>query len=414
MTGLQVERAAHDGAPKRWLSIVGIGEDGLDGVSSTGKQLIASAEIVIGGARQLALAGDLVKTAMVWPSPLLNAVPQILAQRGRPVCILATGDPFSYGIGATLSGHIPADEMICLPAPSAFSLAASRLGWPLQTTACLSVHGRPLELLIPHLQPGARVIALSWDARTPAAAADLLVARGFGPSRVTVLERMGGEGERVRTAEASSAAFGSVDALNTIALEVVAGPRARIVPLSQGLADDLFEHNGQITKREIRAVTLSALAPRRGELLWDVGAGSGSIGIEWMLAHPENRAIAIEPKPERVGLCARNAAALGVPDLRVVAGRAPEALSELPQPHAIFIGGGGDDAVLDAAIAALPSGGRLVANAVTLETEARIAARYGQLGGSLARIEVSKAEAVGGFTSWRAAKPITQWLWVKP
>ena len=410
----QVETETHHAAPRRWLSIVGIGEDGLEGVSAAGRRLIADAEIVIGGARQLALAGDLIKTAMVWPSPLLNAVPQILGQRGKPVCILATGDPFSYGIGATLSAHVAADEIICLPAPSAFSLAASRLAWPLQSTTCLSVHGRPLELVIPHLQPGARLLVLSWDARTPAAMAQLLMSRGLGASRITVLERMGGAHERVRASDAASAGFADVDALNTLAIEVAAKPGARIVPLSQGLADDLFEHTGQITKREIRAITLSSLAPLRGQLLWDIGAGSGSIGIEWMLAHPENRAIAIEPRADRIALCARNSAALGVPDLRVVAGRAPEALSDLPHPQAIFIGGGGGDAVLDAAIAALPPQGRIVANAVTLETEARLIARQANHGGTLTRIEISRAEAVGGLTGWRAAMPITQWVWVKP
>lgn len=414
MTGLQAETVAHHAAPRRWLSIVGIGEDGLDGVNAAGRRLIADADLVIGGARQLALAKDLIKTAMVWPSPLLNAVPQILEQRGRPVCILATGDPFSYGIGATLSAHVAADEIICLPAPSAFSLVAARLAWPLQTTTCLSVHGRPLELLIPHLQPGARVIALSWDARTPGDVARLLISRGMGASRLTVLERMGGAHERIRASDAASASFADVDALNTIAIEVAATPGARVVPLSQGLADDLFEHHGQITKREVRAVTLSSLAPRRGELLWDIGAGSGSIGIEWMLAHPENRAIAIEARADRVALCGRNAAALGVPDLRIVAGCAPEALDGLPQPQAIFIGGGGDDAVLDAGLAALAPGGRLVANAVTLETEARLVGRHASHGGTLTRIEISRADAVGGFTGWRAALPVTQWVWVKP
>jgi precorrin-6Y C5,15-methyltransferase (decarboxylating) len=419
MSGLSVpeqDRAAgaHHAVSRRWLSIVGIGEDGLDGISAAARRLIADADLVIGGARQLALAGSLVKTAMPWPSPLLSAVPQILAMRGRPVCVLATGDPFSYGIGATLAAHVAADEMICLPAPSAFSLAAARLAWPLQTTTCLSVHGRPLELLIPHLQPGARLLALSWDARTPGDAAGLLQARGMGGSRLTVLERMGGPSERVRSSTATEADFHEIDALNTLAIEVVAEPGASVVPLGQGLADDLFEHTGQITKREVRAVTLSALAPRRGELLWDIGAGSGSIGIEWMLAHPENRALAIEPRDDRAALIARNAAALGVPDLAVVAGRAPQALAGLPQPHAIFVGGGGDDRVLDAAIAALAKCGRLVVNAVTLETEARVIARHAVLGGSLTRIEISRADALGGLTAWRAAMPVTQWSWVKP
>lgn len=414
MTGLQVERVAHHAAPKRWLSIVGIGEDGLDGISAAGRRLIADAELVIGGARQLDLAASLVKASMVWPSPLLSAVPQILAQRGRAICVLATGDPFSYGIGATLAAHVAAGEMICLPAPSAFSLAASRLAWPLQTASCLSVHGRPLELLIPHLQPGARILALSWDARTPNAAAELLVSRGLGASRVTVLERMGGPHEQIRTVAAADAAFDSVDPLNTIAIEVTANAGSRIVPLSQGLADELFEHTGQITKREIRAVTLSSLAPRRGELLWDIGSGSGSIAIEWMLADPANRAIAIEAKAERAALSGRNAAALGVPDLRVVEGLAPEALRGLPQPQAVFIGGGASGAVIDAAIAALPAMGRLVINAVTLETEVELIAHYSRLGGSLTRLDISRAAAIGGFTGWRAAMPVTQWTWVKP
>lgn len=414
MTMLQGGQAAHHAVVKRWLSIVGIGEDGLDGLSATARGLIARADLVIGGRRQLALAGALVKVPMPWPSPLMNAIPHILAQRGRPVCILATGDPFSYGIGATLSAHVAADEILCLPAPSAFSLAAARLCWPLQTTACLSVHGRPLELLVPHLQPGARILALSWDERTPDAIAALLVARGMGSSRLTVLERMGGPGERVRSCDAKDARFADCDALNCIALEVVAERGARVVPLAQGLADDLFEHQGQITKREVRAVTMSSLAPLRGELLWDIGAGSGSIGIEWMLAHPENRAIAIEPRADRVALIGRNAAALGVPDLQVVEGAAPEALQNLPVPDAIFVGGGVDDGALAGAMAVLAPGGRLVVNAVTLETEAVLMAQYQAHGGRLTRIEISHVEPLGSLSGWRPTRPVTQWSWVKP
>lgn len=415
MSSLLESNVAHyHAAPRRWLSIVGIGEDGLDGISLAARRLIADAELVIGGPRQLALAGDIVKTAMTWPSPLLSAVPHIMALRGRNVCILASGDPYSYGIGATLAPHVAADEIICLPAPSAFSLAAARLAWPLQTTTCISVHGRPLELLIPHLQPGARILALSWDARTPNAAARLLSARGMSASRLTVLERMGGPSERLSTSDAATATFEDIDALNTLAIEVVASPQATTVPVSQGLADNLFEHTGQITKREVRAITLSALAPLRGEVLWDIGAGSGSVGIEWMLCDPQNRAVAIEPRADRVALCMRNAAALGVPDLRIVEGRAPDALSDLPQPDAIFIGGGADDAVVEAAIAALRQHGRLVVNAVTLETEARLIARHARHGGTLTRIAISRADAVGGFTGWRAAMPVTQWGWEKP
>ncbi len=413
MSGLQKHNQAHHAAPARWLSIVGIGEDGLDGLSAAAKRLINDAELVIGGRRQLDLAETLVRNEMVWPSPLLSAVPEILAKRGRPICVLASGDPFSYGIGATLAAHIPAEEMLCLPAPSAFSLAANHVAWPLQTTVCVSLHGRPLEHIIPHLQPGARILALSWDARTPMAVSKLLCERGMPGSQITVMERLGGPNERVRTASAEQACFEGCNALNILAIEIKAGLNAVIIPRAQGLSDDMFEHEGQITKREVRAITLSSLAPRTGELLWDIGAGSGSISVEWMLSDTQNRAIAIELRDDRAALCARNAAALGVPSLRVVKGSAPVALDGLETPDAIFIGGGASDAVLAAAIKALRVGGRLVANAVTLETESRLVAQHAQRGGSLTQIAISRAEPLGSSSAWRPAMTVTQWVWTK-
>ena len=267
-------------------------------------------------------------------------MPEILARRGEPVCVLASGDPFFYGVGGLLMRHIPPEEMICLPAPSAFSLAAARLGWSLQDCATLSLHGRALEAIIPHLQPNARLLALSWDGATPGKLAALLTARGMGRSKLIVCEAMGGAMRSLRAARADDFAFDDVAALNTIALEVVAEAGSRVLPRASGLLDALFEHDGQITKREIRAMTLAALAPRRGELLWDVGAGSGSVAIEWMLCDPANRAIAIERRPERAARIARNAAALGVPGLEIVEGDPPEALAGLPRPDAIFVGGG--------------------------------------------------------------------------
>ena len=298
---------------------------------------------------------------------------------------------------------------------SAFSLAAARLGWSLPQTALLSVHGRTLDLVRPHLQPGARILALTSDGEGAAALAKLLTDIGFGASRLTVLEALGGPREQIRATTAAGFDLGTVDALNTVAIEVEAAPGARVIARTAGLADDLFEHDGQITKREVRAVTLSSLAPRRGELLWDIGAGSGAVAIEWMLADPlVMRAVAIERQSERAARIRRNAAAFGVPELEIVEGLAPAALEKLASPDAIFIGGGaGDPGVIEAAIDALRSLGRLVVNAVTLETEAMLIDRHKKFGGELTRIAIARAAALGEKTGWRAAMPVTQWLWTK-
>src|SRR6185437_3543246 len=347
--------------PKRWLSIVGIGEDGVDGLSPVARRLVADAELVIGGKRHLALADLVIKGQRVyWPSPIGDILPELEKVRGRPVAVLASGDPFHYGVGDLLMRAVRADEMLCLPQPSSFSLAASRLGWSLQDVTPVSLHGRALEGVVRHLQPGARILALSWDGETPAKLAALLQARGFGESKLTVLERMGGSGERVRSAIARGFDLDKVEPLNTIALEVV-GLASSALSLAPGLDDSLFEHDGQLTKRDVRAVTLSALAPRQGDLLWDVGLGAGSIAIEWLLRHPSLKAIGIEEDDERAARAARNAAALGTPDLRIVQGAAPAALAGLPAPDAVFIGGGlGDAGLFDAVWTALKPGGRLV------------------------------------------------------
>jgi precorrin-6B C5,15-methyltransferase / cobalt-precorrin-6B C5,C15-methyltransferase len=371
---------------------------------------------VFGGRRHLALAAALIRgAARPWPSPFDGAAAEVLRHRGRPICVLASGDPFHYGIGAVLARHVDAREMIVVPAPSAFSLAAARLGWSLPQTVLLSVHGRMLDLARPHLQPGARILALTSDGEGPAALAKLLADTCFGASRMTILEALGGPRERTRGTSAAGFDFGTVDALNTVAIEVDAAPDARVLARTPGLADALFEHDGQITKREVRAVTLSSLAPRRGELLWDIGAGSGSVAIEWMLADPVMRAIALERRTDRAARIRRNAAAFGVPGLEIVEGAAPAAFAGLATPDAIFIGGGASDAgVLDAASRALQPNGRRVVNAVTLETEAALLARHAAFGGELVRIAISRAGAVGEKTGWRAAMPVMQWVWRKP
>ena len=384
-------------------------------MSATARRLIGAAEIVFGGRRHLALAASLIRAARPWPSPFDGAADEVLQHRGRQVCVLASGDPFHYGVGAVLVRKIDAREMNVVPAPSAFSLAAARLGWSLQHTALLSVHGRTLDLVRPHLQPGARILALTSDGEGPAALARLLAEIGFGSSRLTLLEALGGPRERIRTTRANDHGLGVADLLNTVAIEVEAFPGARVLARTSGLSDDLFEHDGQITKREVRAMTLSSLAPCRGELLWDIGAGSGSVAIEWMLADPSMRAIAIERHTDRAARINRNAAAFGVPGLEVVEGAAPTALSGLATPDAVFVGGGAaDSGVLDSAARALRAGGRLVVNAVTLETEALLLARHAALGGELIRIAITRADPVGQMTGWRPAMPVTQWLWTKP
>lgn len=410
------DMAQDTAAARPWLSIVGIGEDGADGLSPAACALIGAADRVFGGARHLALAGPLITgTATPWPSPFADGIAAVLAARGQKVCVLASGDPFLHGVGATLARQVPADEMHVIPAPSAFSLAAARLGWPLAEIAQVSLHGRDIGRIRPALQPGARILALTSDGDGPRQVAALVSALGFGATRLTVLEALGGPRERVRATVAAQFDLDDVGPLNVVALEVIAAPEAAVLPLTCGLPDDLFAHDGQLTKREIRAMTLSALAPRQGELLWDVGAGAGSVAIEWLLTHPSLSAIAIEGHPTRAERIGQNAQALGVPHLDIVTGTAPEAFADLPPPDVVFIGGGGSEpGMLEGALAALKPGGRLVANAVTLETEAVLLASYQRWGGSLNRIALSRAVAVKGMTGWRPAMPVTQWSMVKP
>ncbi|TPK47661.1 precorrin-6y C5,15-methyltransferase (decarboxylating) subunit CbiE [Mesorhizobium sp. B2-5-4] len=400
----------------RWLTIVGIGEDGLAGLGDEAKRRIAEAEFIFGGKRHLALVASFARGKQrPWPVPFDAGMAEVLALAGGNVCVLASGDPFFHGVGATLARKVNPREMYVIPAPSALSLAAARLGWALQDIEIISLHSHPIDLIRPLLQPNARILALTSDGDAPAAIGRLLTELDFGTSRLTVLEALGGPKETLRSVRADAFNLENINPLNVLAIEIDSNPQARVLSLTSGLADHLFEHDGQITKREIRAVTLSALAPRRGELLWDIGAGSGSIGIEWMLAHPSMRAIAIEADPARAARIGHNAVACGVPGLVIVEGSAPKALARLETPDAVFIGGGGSDAgVLTAATKALRAGGRLVANAVTLEMEALLLAQHTKRGGDLTRIGISRASPVGSMQAWRPAMPVTQWSWVKP
>ncbi|MEI8412471.1 MULTISPECIES: precorrin-6y C5,15-methyltransferase (decarboxylating) subunit CbiE [unclassified Kribbella] len=388
------------------VSVVGIGADGWEGLSPAARTAVESAEVLLGSTRQLALVPTDQAERIAWPSPLSEALPGLLNEhRGRRVCVLASGDPTFHGIGTTLTRLLGADAVRVIPHPSSVSLACARLGWPQDQVQVVSLVGNPVELVHPHVQPGRRLLVLSWGAHTPAEVAGLLVARGYGSSSVTVLEQLGGPSERVRTASAAEWS-GEVDALNVIGVLCEGAPVLSTVP---GLPDDAYENDGQLTKREVRAVTLSRLAPVPGQLLWDVGGGAGSIAIEWSRHHPTCRAVAIERDPDRAKRLERNASALGA-SVNVVLGKAPDALDGLETPDAVFIGGGATAAgMVEACWNALAPGGRLVLNGVTLETEALIARWYGELGGDLIRLDVQRASAVGTMTGWRPAMPVTIW-----
>lgn len=402
--------AASDDMSEPWLSIVGFGEDGVDGLSVAARDAVARADLIVGGARHLKLVDGLEKPTMGWDVPFEASIPKLLALRGRHVAVLASGDPFWFGVGATLAARLPMAEMRVFPAPSTFGLAAARLGWPLERTVTLGLHAKPIALLRRHLRPGARLIVLLRDGAATTLIAAFLEGLGFGRSRLYILEALGGRRERIRESSAQAFALDDVQAPVALAIEVQADADALVISRSAGLPDELFRHDGQLTKREIRAVTLSSLAPRGDELLWDIGAGSGAIGIEWLLADPSNRAIGIEARADRLDTAHGNAAALGVPHLELRHGRAPGALAGLPTPDAVFIGGGASEhGVFEAVWHALRPGGRLVINAVTLETEALLIARQAQHGGTLSRLSIERAGAVGGFTAWRAAMPIVQW-----
>jgi precorrin-6Y C5,15-methyltransferase (decarboxylating) len=381
---------------KSLITVVGIGADGWAGLSESARAAISGAEVVFGGPRQLAYLPESAPK-VPWPSPLLPALDGLLAEHaGRRVCVLASGDPLLSGIGTTLVKRLGIEDVEILPALSSVTLARARLGWSAEQTEVVTVVGRDVHRVNRVLAPGRRVLVLG---STSAALGDLLEARGYGDSRMTVLEELGGPGERRFDGWTHP---GSV--LSIVAVECAAGPALSLVG---GLPDSAFEHDGQLTKRDLRASALARLAPTPGELLWDIGAGAGSIAIEWSRAHPLNRAIAVERDPQRAARIGRNANTLGVPELHVVTGSAPEALADLPEPDAIFVGGGVTvPGVLDGCLA---TGVRLVAHGVTLESEQALARAYTEHGGELIRLSVEQATPLGGFTGWTPGRTVTQW-----
>ncbi|HLO87483.1 MAG TPA: precorrin-6y C5,15-methyltransferase (decarboxylating) subunit CbiE [Nostocaceae cyanobacterium] len=401
---------------EKWLSIIGIGEDGLQGLSAIALSLLDQATIIFGGERHLAmLPPEDQRQKIAWTSPFSASVEEVINLRGQSVCILASGDPMFYGIGVTLTRRIPISEITMIPAPSAFSLACARLGWSFTEVETINLCGRPPALLQSYIYPGAKLLILSEGKHTPAIVAGILTKRGFGDSEITVLERMGGIHERILQATAATWEDREIATLNTLAVDCIAD--ADVLPLARlpGLPDQAYHHDGQLTKREVRAVTLSTLAPLPGELLWDVGAGCGSISIEWMRSHSRCRAIAIEQNATRIQYIADNATALGTPNLQIITGKAPAILSDLPTPDAIFIGGGVTaHGIFDTCWQALRPGGRLVANVVTLEGEQILYQWYEKVGGSFTRIAIQRAEPIGKFLGWKAMSPVTQWIALKP
>ena len=389
-----------------WLHVVGIGEAGWDGLSPDARAALTRAELIIGGARHHALAPHLTAERVTWPSPFRAMVDEIGSHRGRPVAVLVTGDPLWFSAGAFFARTFPAEELCYHPHVSAFQLACARMRWSLADVETLTVHGRPAEQAIPHFAPGARLVILTQDGGSPAELAGHLTRLGLGASRLTGRAALGAP-EEARIDGVARDWDREVPEFHTLCVDCVAEGR----PLPRtNLADDAFEHDGKLTKREVRAVTLARLGPRRGGVLWDIGTGSGAVAIEWIRAAPDAKAVGLEPDPDRLARARRNALALGAPrlDLRQVA--APEGLADLPAPDAVFIGGGLSREVVAASLAALKPFGRLVANAVTLESEALLTALHAEHGGELMRLSVGRADPVGRDRGWRQAMPVTQWV----
>ncbi|MEG3175497.1 precorrin-6y C5,15-methyltransferase (decarboxylating) subunit CbiE [Sphingomonas sp. RB3P16] len=392
---------------KAWLTIVGIGEDGPAGLSTASRDALANAEWVTGAARHLALLPDLACETAAWPVPFEDGIAPLLAQRGRRVVMLVSGDPFWFGAGSVVTRQLEPGEWVAHPAPSTFSLAAARLGWPIDTTHCVGLHAAPFARLRPILATNVRAIVLVRDGAAVGTLARYLFEQGFGYSPLWVLEALGGSRERVR--QTTAAAIDFTDITHPVAVGIAVGGEGAVLPSAAGRPDSWFEHDGQITKRPVRALTLSALAPKPFETLWDIGTGSGSIAIEWLLAHSTTQALAFEADPTRAERARANAGALGVDRLRVIDGRAPDGLADQPMPEAVFIGGGLSEALLGWLWTHLPPGTRIVANAVTLESEGLLAAWHHAKGGDLLRIELSDAAPIGTRRGWRSHYPIVQW-----
>ncbi len=388
-----------------WLTIVGLGEDGPDGLSPASLRALHEAEIIMGAARHVALLPDVSAQVITWPVPFSDGVPVLMSHKGKRVVALASGDPFWHGAGSVLVKDLTADEWRTLPAPGTMSLAAAALGWPLEKTPTFGLHAAPFARLSPHLHNGVLLLATLRDGNAVGELADWLTQAGFAQSTLHILEALGGPRQRVRTCSLNAVPD---DIQHPVCVGLEVGGTELGMPLASGRPDALFENDGQITKRPVRALTLSALAPRAGEHLWDIGGGSGSIAIEWLLSGSQLSATTIEINETRAMRIAENAQNLGV-DLTVVTGAAPAVLEGLPHPDVVFIGGGISEEMLDWLWSNLGHGTRLVANGVTLEAEILLAQWHAAKGGGLMRIELSESKPLGRKRGWKASYPIVQW-----
>ena len=394
-----------------WLNIVGIGEDGMDGLTPVTRATVEQADVVIGGERHHGLTPNLKVERIAWPSPFDALIDTIRTHRGKKVVVLATGDPLWYSVGPKIAKSFEAKEVVFHPQLSAFQWLAVRMGWSLADLETLTVHGRPVQQMIPFIRPNARLLLLTTGAQTPSEVAEILTARGYGASRITVFGALGGDRE-TRFDGIASEWNHVVPDFNSMAVECIAGEGAQVLPL-MGLPDDAFASDGTMTKQEVRAITLAKLMPMRGAVLWDIGCGSGSVAIEWMRGARDAVAFGVEPRADRIALATQNALALGAPRMTLIEGRAPECLAGLPTPEAVFVGGGLTQEAFEIAWDALSNYGRFVANAVTLETEAVLRDLHSKFGGQLIRLSVERAEPVGRLTGWRPAMTVTQWSIVK-
>ncbi|MXX90710.1 MAG: precorrin-6y C5,15-methyltransferase (decarboxylating) subunit CbiE [Boseongicola sp. SB0677_bin_26] len=395
----------------RWLTIIGLGEDGPEGLSPASLEALHAAEVIMGSERHLSLAKDIGAERVTWPVPFEDGLPLLEGLRGRKVAVLASGDPFWFGAGSVIARRFAREEWRAIPGASVFSLAAARLGWPLERVACLGLHAAPLPRLRPHLAAGQRVIATVRDGAAVGELAAYLDGLDLGDTRMHVLEALGGPRERCR--EVAAGAYALEDVVHPVAVAFEAAGSGTSLSAASGQPDDVFESDGQMTKRPIRAITLSALAPRPGERLWDIGSGSGSVAIEWLMTHASTQAVAIEMRADRAARIRKNARALGQDRLVVVEGQAPESLSELEFPDAVFVGGGLDRGLLDWIWGNLAPRTRVVANAVTLETTALLTEAQARFGGTLTQVELAEAAPVGRFRGWKAAYPVVQWRAVR-
>ncbi|MBX7145930.1 MAG: precorrin-6y C5,15-methyltransferase (decarboxylating) subunit CbiE [Alphaproteobacteria bacterium] len=397
-----------------WLTIIGLNQKGIGTLSADAQHALHHAEIVVAAQKYHDYFPELKTERWIWRRPLKRTLDALEKVRGKKVVVLATGDPMWFGVGVSLSKRFLPHEMSIIPGISAFSLVCARLGWSISTTVCITMHGRPINQLVNFLAPHQRLILLSHDQTTPSKIANLLTERGYGSSKMIVFSDMNSLSEKYIEGLAKNNNFLDCSDFNTIAIECSEGEVNSLMPLTIGLPDDVFHHDGQLTKYKIRTLTLSALMPMPNQTLWDIGAGCGSISIEWARYHSTMKSYAIEKNEKRCQFIKENSDSFGLSNIDILSGTAPEILNNLEKPDAIFIGGGLlEKNMIDICWQALKKSGRLVINTVTIESEQEILKIYKNLGGKLSKISIEQPDLLGELTVWRKSMPVTQLTVIK-